>query len=508
MLEWQETVHRSLLTDLCHLIQEDKIVAVMRKACTLFTELSGGQRAYLFEIDQTRQLFRLAAGIDRGDSNYAPPAAEVPLDIRKSPISPLTQAVIQGGPVILSRNFGGYDIEPLLNMVPHAKRFAVEPLKNDRGVIFALLISAGNEDQTKVRGDRFYLLVISAIGTLIDLRLRHQRATASSAALNASLTSLSKRRAQLEKQNEMRRMRLRGRSAAIIRARGDILKAAQDIKDVVVVGPRGSRREDVARDIHDVSSLLVGRFVYFDCRRPSDLAIPELVGFRRGAIPHIQTSRHGLLREASSGLLYFDNADACDEVLRGFLIRLLDAREFRAVGSERPIALNAKLVFGITHSGETAIDEPILGAVRYQIILPALSQRLEDYPDIVEAVVENISSEKGRTIEIGPDVVPYLASLNFRGDLREMNGLISRACELSHETAVLGIAQLKAALESSTLGEASKDTGQGLRDAVEGFEKDMIKIMLAKEKGNRQSAAKKLGIPKRTLADKCRRYGL
>jgi two-component system nitrogen regulation response regulator NtrX len=270
-----------------------------------------------------------------------------------------------------------------------------------------------------------------------------------------------------------------GRSAAADALRRDVENAAGSDAPVLLYGEQGSGRETVARRIHAAGSRAGAPFVEVPCGA-LDAQAAERALFGEG-------DRPGRVRLASSGTLFLEDVDR----LSGELQRRLAAS--LAMEVQRPAGLR---VMASARLGSKTLDQELrqfLEVLRVEV--PSLRQRRDDIPMLAERFMHEISREYGREPKrLSPDGLAALRAHAWPGNMRELSNLMERL--------LLGSASETVAIEDlpEELGGARRPTEDlyrefgSLAEGLEAFERYYVARLLAEENGERQAAARRLGV--------------
>ena len=239
-----------------------------------------------------------------------------------------------------------------------------------------------------------------------------------------------------------------GRSVAM-REIFDILeKIAPTAATVVLEGETGTGKEIVAQTIHQMSPRSDEPFIVFDCGAvPDSLIESELFGHEKGSFTGAVMTRKGLFEMAEGGTIFLDELGELALDLQPKLLRVLEQREVRRVGSNQPIPINVRVIAATNRGLEEAVRDGRfredlfyrLSVVR--IFLPALRERSEDIPLLIDHFLEtmdcNIDPDGNPRLHgIAPDALDALCAYPWPGNVRELANIIERACSFA-ETQML-----------------------------------------------------------------------
>jgi two-component system response regulator PilR (NtrC family) len=241
--------------------------------------------------------------------------------------------------------------------------------------------------------------------------------------------------------------RLVGRSDAMRHVRALVQKVARSMAPVLVQGESGTGKELVARAIHDVSARAGQPFVAVNCGAiPETLLESEFFGVRKGSFTGATADRDGFFQAANGGTLFLDEIGDLPFAMQSKLLRAIQERAVRAIGSATEQTLNVRIV-SATHKDLAA--EVQLGRFRQdlfyrlnviEIKVPPLRERLDDLPAITEALLARIAREAGVNPppRLAPDARGRLARYTFPGNVRELENLLHRAVALSADEVITG----------------------------------------------------------------------
>ncbi len=222
---------------------------------------------------------------------------------------------------------------------------------------------------------------------------------------------------------------LLGRSAGLRRVLEAVERVAPTDSTVLVLGPTGAGKELVAREIHARSGR-GGPLVTLNCAAVPDTVLhSELFGHARGAFTGAERARKGLVQQAAGGTLFLDEIGDATAEMQATLLRLIENREVRAVGSDRTRALDVRFVaatnrdLGAAVRAGTFRQDLQARLARYVIRIPPLSQRKEDVPLLAEHFA---SRHRGVPTHLSPALAVVLLRHDWPGNVRELDNLMHR----------------------------------------------------------------------------------
>ena len=296
------------------------------------------------------------------------------------------------------------------------------------------------------------------------------------------------------------RDRLVGSSKAIQSVRDTVAKVAPLPTSVLLTGMSGTGKEVVARSLHSLSSRADKLFVPINCGAiPADMIESELFGHLKGAFTSAGRAREGLFMHAHGGTVFLDEIGDLPFLLQSKLLRVLEDRRVRPVGSEREVPFDARFIFATNADLARRVDEGSFRADLYfrinvvQIALPPLSERGDDVLELASMFMREFSRQLGMpAIAIDERVRSALRRYDWPGNIRELRNLIERAVILGAFPAELG----------SNL-ERHESRGENERQTLADVERRHILAVLRETGGDREEAARRLGISRKTVDRKC-----
>ncbi|RLK51705.1 sigma-54-specific transcriptional regulator [Alkalispirillum mobile] len=308
-----------------------------------------------------------------------------------------------------------------------------------------------------------------------------------------------------------------GHSPAMVRLRERLVRAADTGLAVLLQGETGTGKECVARALHRCSARRDGPFVAINCAAiPETLLESELFGHVRGAHSAATRDRAGLLSAADGGTLFLDEIGDMPPALQAKLLRVLESGRYRPLGGGRERHADIRLV--------SASHQPLVKLIRerqfradlyyrlnqFPLSVPPLRDRREDIPELAEHFAVSYAAREGRpTTSLSPSALAHLASGDFPGNVRELRNQVEYACAMAPVGQPIGPELLpQTAPPESPSGIESWGAAFNLREVVRAYEARLIREKLRQFNGNRAKAALSLGLPKRTLAHKCRQLQL
>jgi transcriptional regulator with GAF, ATPase, and Fis domain len=316
-----------------------------------------------------------------------------------------------------------------------------------------------------------------------------------------------------------------GRNIKMREIYGIIEKIAPAGTTVVIEGETGTGKEVVAQTIHQLSPRTNGPMMIFDCGAvPENLIESELFGHEKGSFTGAIMTRQGLFEMAHGGTLFLDELGELSLDLQPKLLRALEQREIRRVGSSKPIKVDVRVIAATNRNLE---EEVRAGRFRQdlfyrlsvvRILLPPLRDRPEDIPPLVEHFLKsgafNRTPEGNPKIEgIEREALDLLTAYSWPGNVRELLNVVERAVSFS-EGPLIHPRDLPEQLRlNGTNPGIDAVTGEiTFKEAkekwVSSFERDYIVALLKKNDGNISHAAREADIDRKYFRKLMRKYDI
>jgi DNA-binding NtrC family response regulator len=302
-----------------------------------------------------------------------------------------------------------------------------------------------------------------------------------------------------------------GDSPAMQALHGWIGKVASSEANICLYGESGTGKELVARAIHDTGSRRGRPFVVLDCAAiPQGLMESEMFGHVRGAFTSAVADRMGVFQLADTGTLLLDEVAELPLHLQAKLLRVIENREFRRVGSNYSLRVDVRLIAATNRDLAICVQQGRfredlfyrLDVIKYT--LPPLRQRKEDIPLLVDHFVQQFNTDSDRSIRgVSPRTLRLLLQYDWPGNVRELENCIERAGVLAEEDIIdLDLADLRWV---SPTGAAPNGVEEGDGRSLRDLEQALILETLRRTQGNKTAAAALLGISRRGLHYKLKR---
>lgn len=324
-----------------------------------------------------------------------------------------------------------------------------------------------------------------------------------------------------------------GTSAAIHKVRELIEHVADTEANVLILGESGTGKEVAARNIHYHSSRREKPFVPINCGAiPAELLESELFGHEKGAFTGAITSRQGRFELANGGTLFLDEIGDMPLSMQVKLLRVLQERSFERVGSNKSIDADVRIIAATHRQLETEIEK---GSFRedlyyrlnvFPIPMPALRDRIEDIPLLINELVSRIEGQQRPTVRIMPAAVQILCDYPWPGNIRELANLVERLSIL-YPNGIINVEDLPPRFRKNNSAQTSESSQAGadivevantvknlpsegidLKEHLIKTELTLINQALEEADWVVARAASYLNMRRTTLVEKMRKYGI
>jgi two-component system response regulator PilR (NtrC family) len=331
---------------------------------------------------------------------------------------------------------------------------------------------------------------------------------------------------------------LTGESTVMQQLRQTITKLARSQAPVYISGESGAGKERVARLIHEQGPRAKGPFVPVNCGAiPAELMESEFFGHKKGSFTGAHIDKDGLFQTANGGTLFLDEVAELPLHMQVKLLRVIQEKSVRPVGAASEVAVDVRIL-SATHKdlAQLVADNKFRHDLFYrlnviELRVPALRERKDDIPRLVEAILKRLSADAGEPLPpLDDDALAALREYPFPGNVRELENILERATALC-EGKVIGRSDLHlpaahvvqaaartAAVQSASLRVTAEHPvfripvgaapAGALPQHIESLERDAIARALEECRYNKTKAAAKLGITFRALRYKLKKLGM
>jgi len=305
-----------------------------------------------------------------------------------------------------------------------------------------------------------------------------------------------------------------GSSEALRRVLAQVSKVAPTDSTVLILGETGTGKELIARAIHNRSKRSTRAFIRVNCAAiPSSLIASELFGHEKGSFTGALQRRLGRFESADGGTIFLDEIGDLPPEAQVNLLRVLQEREFERVGGNQTISVDVRVLAATNRDLSSAVTD---GTFRrdlfyrlnvFPIQLPALRERIDDIPLLVEYLIDRYAQKTGKKLRnISKETLDLFQGYDWPGNIRELQNVVERAVILCDGDTF--------SVDESWLTRTDRKSSAPSVPLVANLverEKKMIESALrdaAGVIGGPTGAASKLGIPRQTLESKIRKLGI
>ena len=304
---------------------------------------------------------------------------------------------------------------------------------------------------------------------------------------------------------------IKGGSEASAKLNNYIDLVAPTNMSVLIMGESGTGKEQIAKSIHEKSKRSAAPFVAVDCGAiPRELASSEFFGHVKGSFTGAVTNKTGHFEAANGGTLFLDEIGNLNYELQVQLLRALQERKVKPVGSNEEIHVNIRVI--------AATNEDLFEAVKkgdfredlyhrlneFSIKVPPLKDRKEDLMLFANYFLDSANEELEKDISgFSEKTITAFRNYNWPGNLRELKNVVKRAVLLSEGDYISS-----SCLPSEVVAAKEKPEEQDYSLFKNKNEQEMILDALEKTHGNKSKAAKLLSIDRKTLYNKLKQYGI
>jgi len=289
--------------------------------------------------------------------------------------------------------------------------------------------------------------------------------------------------------------------------------AASDA-NVLITGETGAGKDAVARALHVLGGRAAEPFVTVDCPGlPASLLEAELFGYERGAFTDASVTRAGRFELAARGTIYLDRVHELPTELQAKLLRLVEHKQVERLGSAAAIPVLARIVASADSQIEDAVGHGAFRSDLYHRLsvlplrVPPLRERRADLPWLIKRFLRQAAVQAGRPApRLTAAARARLSEHPWPGNVRELQHALSRAV-LAAPGAVIDAADLPLEPPPVDTLYAAPD-GDGWRPTLVALERRYVELVLRETRGSQTRAARILGISRKALWEKRRRFGM
>lgn len=323
-----------------------------------------------------------------------------------------------------------------------------------------------------------------------------------------------KQRRKLEAENTRLRAHsassddLLGDSPSMVNLRARIQRAAVQSFTALITGESGTGKELVALALHRRSPRSSGPFVVVNCAAiPSTLMEAELFGYRRGSFSGADRDHAGFFQQADEGTLFLDEIGELSPDCQAKLLRAIEGKAFRPIGATTDVTSDVRIIAATNRNLEQEVKnnrfrQDLLFRLKViEIQVPALRERAEDIPYLVQYFLDKLTIECHRTVHLTPEAMQALQQYHWPGNVRQLRALLESAVAMS-ETDTVDVDGIRRMLTPNQPTELPPSLNW------EELERWAIEKAMKQTGGNVTQAATMMGLARDTLYSKMKKYGI
>ncbi|HEY4905207.1 MAG TPA: sigma-54 dependent transcriptional regulator [Candidatus Sulfotelmatobacter sp.] len=305
-----------------------------------------------------------------------------------------------------------------------------------------------------------------------------------------------------------------GRSPEMEKLYRIISKAANSIHPVLILGESGTGKEMVARSIHYSGPFRDKPFIPVDCGSLVPTLIEsELFGYVKGAFTGASQAKDGLMAIAEGGTIFLDEVGELPVDLQAKLLRAIQEKEIRPVGSTRRIPINIRILAATNRDLEQAVMQ---GAFRRDLYfrlnvlslrIPALRERRQDIPLLIGHFLERMARNSGQEKMLSDEALKAMLAYDWPGNVRELENCLERTCAFTSGP-LIHTTDLPREIAKIPGPDLSSSNGHRKIVPMAELERQTILSAIADLNGDKLQAARLLGIGKTTLYRKLKDYAM
>jgi PAS domain S-box-containing protein len=289
-------------------------------------------------------------------------------------------------------------------------------------------------------------------------------------------------------------------------------QVAESDSTVLIQGETGTGKELLARAVHELSPRRKKLFIAVNCGAlPDTLLESELFGYKKGAFTDATKDKPGLLASAEGGTILLDEIGDLSAAFQVRLLRVLQNQMYQPLGATAPVQANVRILAATNRDLTDLVKNGVfrrdlfyrINVVRLD--LPPLRERKEDIPMLVKHFIGRFNRLRGRSVTgVSQEVLSLLMFHDYPGNIRELENIIEHAFVLCNE----GQIEIHCLPENLRITRPRPTVHGTMGEAVKSVEAQMILDALDRNRNNRLSTARELGIHKSTLFRKIKALGI
>jgi transcriptional regulator with PAS, ATPase and Fis domain len=306
-----------------------------------------------------------------------------------------------------------------------------------------------------------------------------------------------------------------GSSGSLKHALSIAEKASHSTSTVLIMGESGTGKELIAKAIHNHGDRKDKPFIKVNCAAiPENLLESELFGYEKGAFTGAVKSKPGKFKMADGGTIFLDEIGDMPKSMQVKLLRVLQEKEFESIGGIETHRVDVRVIAATNRNLDEMIKTGEFREDLYYrlnvitIFLPPLRERREDINMLTEHFIKTISTSfKKHLLGIDAEAMNYLQNYHWPGNIRELQNIIERAINMCDSSLIISADLPFYITNSSPKTENLINLKEGELLPLEEYEKELVTLAMKKYKSFNK-AGKVLGLTHRTVALKCKKYGI
>lgn len=313
-----------------------------------------------------------------------------------------------------------------------------------------------------------------------------------------------------EYKGQLDRSAIIGCSKALNEVLETVERVAPTNASILITGESGTGKELIAEAIHKGSKRKEHPFVKVNLGGVSQsLFESEMFGHKKGAFTDAYMDRTGRFETAHRGSIFLDEIGELDLSCQVKLLRVLQDQTFEVLGDSKPRKVDIRVISATNADLRKMVSEKTFRENLFyrinliNIHLPALRERRDDIPLLVEHFARSVSKELGNAVEVSSEALSYLSALPFSGNIRELKNLVERTLLISGKSRIEKADFEKQCRTSDTTG---ADASLAMELTLEETERLRIRMAMSKYDGNLTHVAQELGITRQALYRRLEKY--
>lgn len=387
-------------------------------------------------------------------------------------------------------------------------RFTLIPIVAGDRLLATLVVYLSAKEEISEENKRFFSVVVQQVGVALERSLKLQRVT-------RERDRAEKVTEKLEKENTYMKDRLKsqrppdyivGIDSSLKGVMELVYKVAPTSATVTLYGESGTGKELIAQAIHALSPRVDCPIIAVNCAAiPEELLESELFGYEKGAFTGADKSKAGLFELADGGTLFLDEIGEISAKTQSKLLRVLQEKELRRLGSRQPIKVDTRVIAATNRDLKNSDfrSDLFYRLNVFPINIPPLRERIEDIEPLIHFFSQKHSKSR-HPLQITQDAFESLKRYSWPGNIRELENIIERLAILTETGKITQEDLPKEILQTSS---AIKPVSS-LAEAVRDFQKDMVIRALSQAGGKKAQAARMLGMQRSNFSRMTKSLGL